>query len=140
VSGVPTPGRFSGDQGAGLVAGVVLIFAFTFLGLVWLARDVDRGVSNRSVAQSIAFQSARAGAQATSVSDLRRPGTVAVVDAGAARRAAAAAADTLFTSYGVDGRVTSVSVSGDTVSVLVRITDGGVVVTGAGTVRAERAP
>ena len=48
------------DRGSGLVTGIVLIFAFTFLGLVWLARDVDRGVSNRSAAQSIAFQSARA--------------------------------------------------------------------------------
>jgi hypothetical protein len=133
-------GRLAGDHGSGLVAGFVLLFAFTFLGLVWLARDVDRGVSNRSAAQSIAFQSARAGAQATSVRDLRRPGTVAVVDPGAARRAAASTAAELFASYGVDGRVTSIAVTGDTVSVIVSIIDGGLVVTGAGTVRAERAP
>ena len=51
--------RGRGENGSGLVAGIALIFAFTFLGLVWLARDVDRGVSNRSAAQSIAIQTAR---------------------------------------------------------------------------------
>ncbi len=50
------------ERGAGLVVGIALMFAFTFLGLVWLARDVDRAVSNRSAAQAIAFQSARSGA------------------------------------------------------------------------------
>ena len=63
-----------------MVAGIALIFAFTFLGLVWLARDVDRGVSNRSAAQSIAFQAARSGAQATSISGLRGPDAVPTVD------------------------------------------------------------
>lgn len=127
-----------GDRGAGLVAGIALIFAFTFLGLVWLARDVDRGVSNRSAAQSIAFQAARSGAQSAALVDLRS-GT-AVIDPAAARQAAASTAASLFASYRVDGRVTSVDVDGDRVSVSVTITDNGLVVTGAGTVRAERAP
>jgi hypothetical protein len=42
--------------------------------------------------------------------------------------------------YGVDGRVTAVEVGADRVSVTVSIVDDGRAVTGAGTVRAERAP
>lgn len=130
--------RVRGDRGSGLVAGIALIFAFTFLGLVWLARDVDRGVSNRSAAQSIAFQAARSGAQSASATDLRSG--VGVIDPAAARRAATSTASALFASYGVDGTVTSVDVAADSVSVSVAITDDGRTVTGAGTVRAERAP
>ena len=130
--------RFGGEGGAGLVAGIALIFAFTFLGLVWLARDVDRGVSNRSAAQSIAFQAARSGAQAASIADLRTGATV--IDPTAARQAAITTADSLFRSYRVDGRIVSVQIDADRVSVTVTITDDGRTVTGAGTVRAERAP
>jgi hypothetical protein len=135
---VRSTARARGEHGAGLIAGIALIFAFTFLGLVWLARDVDRGVSNRSAAQSIAFQAARSGAQSTSVVDLR--GGVTAIDPGAAREAAIATASALFASYQVDGRVTAVEVVIDRVSVTVSIVDDGRTVTGAGTVRAERAP
>jgi len=135
--------RIRGEHGSGLVAGIALIFAFTFLGLVWLARDVDRGVSNRSAAQSIAFQAARSGAQSASVPDLRAGASddaVVAIDAPAAREAAQRVAAALFASYGVDGTITSIVVDFDKVSVAVSITDGGRTVTGAGTVRAERAP
>jgi hypothetical protein len=132
--------RWRGERGAGLVAGVALIFAFTFLGLVWLARDVDRGVSNRSAAQSIAFQAARSGAQAASIRELRSSAAGQAIDEAEARRAAARTAGALFTSYGLDGSVSSIVVTGDAVSVAVTVTDAGVTVTGAGTVRAERAP
>jgi hypothetical protein len=128
------------DRGSGLVAGIVLIFAFTFLGLVWLARDVDRGVSNRSAAQSIAFQAARSGAQAVSIPALRGQWDAALLDEAGARRAAERTAVALFTSYGVAGKITSIEVADDMVSVAVAITDGSITVTGAGTVRAERAP
>lgn len=138
VIGADSEPRFDGERGAGLVAGIALIFAFTFLGLVWLARDVDRGVSNRSAAQSIAFQAARSGAQAAAIADLRTGANV--IDPLAARQAAVATADTLFRSYRVDGRIVSVQVDADRVSVTVTITDGGRTVTGAGSVRAERAP
>jgi hypothetical protein len=140
VTTTTTVRRFGGDRGSGLVTAVVLIFAFTFLGLVWLARDVDRGVSNRSAAQSIAFQAARSGAQAVSIGALRGAAPAPVIDPTSARSAASRTAERLFGSYGVDGEVTSIEVAADTVSVTVRITDGGLVVTGAGTVRAERAP
>lgn len=133
--------RGEGDRGTGLVAALALIFAFTFLGLVWLARDVDRGVSNRSAAQSIAFQAARSGAQAASVPDLRRAADGGVrLDPASAEAAARVAAAQLFASYGVDGTTVSVAVSGDRVSVSVSIVDGSITVTGTGTVRAERAP
>jgi hypothetical protein len=136
--GADTNRRFGGQGGAGLVAGIALIFAFTFLGLVWLARDVDRGVSNRSAAQSIAFQAARSGAQAAAIADLRTGATL--IDPTAARQAAITTADSLFRSYRVNGRVVSVQIDADRVSVRLTITDDGRTVTGAGTVRAERAP
>lgn len=130
--------RLRDERGSGLVAGIALMFAFTFLGLVWLARDVDRGVSNRSAAQSIAFQAARSGAQSARVTDLRTG--ITLIDPNAATRAASSTAGALFTSYGLDGRITSVDVAANSVSVSVTITDAGRTVTGAGTVRAQRAP
>lgn len=127
------------DRGAGLVVGIALMFAFTFLGLVWLARDVDRAVSNRSAAQAIAFQSARSGAQAAVVPGLRG-GDAPTIDDVAARAAASTTAAALFESYDVSGRITSIGVGTDDVTVTVAIDDGGLTVTGIGTVRAERAP
>ncbi|MGI9646141.1 MAG: hypothetical protein ACR2O6_12620 [Ilumatobacteraceae bacterium] len=134
-----TSGRARDDRGAGTVAAIALIFAFTFLGLVWLARDVDRSISNRSAAQSIAFQAARSGAQSADVAGLRE-GESAPIDPGAARVAAEQTARTLFASYGVAGSITEINVDGDRVTVSVTITDAGRTVSGSGTVRAERTP
>jgi len=131
--------RGQGDRGSGLVTGITLIFAFTFLGLVWLARDVDRSVSNRSTAQSIAFQAARSGAQAATVADLRT-GDAVVIDGDTAHASASRTATALFDSYGVSGTITSITVEEDRVTVAVSITDAGKTVTGLGTVRSERAP
>ncbi|MEM8618201.1 MAG: hypothetical protein AAGF73_00625 [Actinomycetota bacterium] len=128
-----------GERGSGLVAGLALLFAFTFLGLVWLARDVDRGISNRSAAHSIAFQAARSGAQAAEIADLRAGSTI-VVDPNLARPAVLETASALLSSYGLDGSVTAIDIVGDRVSVTVSVTDAGTHVTGIGTVRAERAP
>ena len=44
-----------------MVTALVLLFAFTAGGVIWLSRDVNRRVSNRSAAQSIVFQAARVG-------------------------------------------------------------------------------
>jgi len=131
--------RARGEGGSGTVAAITLIFAFTFLGLVWLARDVDRSISNRSAAQSIAFQAARSGAQAADVTALR-DGAVTAVEPMAAHVAAQRTATALFASYGVSGTVTEISVDGDRVTVSVTITDAGRTVSGSGTVRAERTP
>ena len=132
--------RLRGERGLGMVVGIVLIFAFTFLGIVWLALDVDRGVSNRSAAQSIAFQARGPGrsrhrSPTCATTPTRAPSTSKRRD-----RRPRATADALFASYDVDGSVTSIDVDGDRVAVTVVITDGSVTVTGAGTVRAERAP
>jgi hypothetical protein len=118
---------------------LALVFAFTFLGLVWLARDVDRGISNRTAAQSIAFQAARSGAQELSIDSLRAGEGVAI-DEPAARSAAQRTATTLFASYRIQGAVEQIVVEGDRISVRVSITDSGRTVTGIGAVRAERAP
>ena len=122
-----------------MVVGLTLMFALTFGGLVWLARDVDRGVSNQSAAQSIAFQSARSGAQAAEVTALRQ-GDFVTLDPDAARVAAASTAVKLFDSYGVAGVVESIAIDLDVgkVTVTVRIVDGSTSVVGSGSARPER--
>lgn len=129
--------RLVGDRGSGLVAGIAFMFAFTFLGLVWVARDVDRGISNQSAASSIAFQAARSGAQSARVDDLRR-GELGGLDPDAARAAAGATASQLFASYRVAGSVTSIDVdlANSKVTVTVTITDGSKTVTGVGAAEA----
>lgn len=116
------------------------MFSFTFLGLVWLAHDVDRGISNESTAQSIAFQAARAAAQTTSVADARA-GAVSI-DPSRACASASTAAERLFGSYAVDGSVTRCDIDpgGLRVTVEVVIADGSVSVSGIGIVSTERTP
>jgi uncharacterized membrane protein len=94
--------RCQGDRGMATITGLVLVFAFTAGGVVWLARDANRSVSNRTAAQSIAFQAARSGAQQLGVASLRE-GAEVRVDADAARRAAESTAADLFSGYDVDG-------------------------------------
>jgi hypothetical protein len=116
----------------------VLIFAFTSAAVIWLARDVDRSVSNRAVAQSIAFQAARSGAQAVDITAVRRGGSGPVrLDRHRAVDAARHAAQRLFDSYAVDGAVVGVDVDDLHVSVTVEVHDVGRVVTGVGSVRIE---
>ncbi len=132
--------RAAGDTGSGAVAAITLIFAFTFLGLVWLARDVDRSISNRSAAQSIAFQAARAGAQQVEVGALRGSGGDAIaINETDARAEVDRIASDLFASYGVVGRHT-VTVTGDSVTVTVTIEDPVDDVTATGTVQAQTGP
>ncbi len=102
--------RGVGDRGVAVVSALVLLFAFTSGALVWLARDVDRVISNRSAAHSIAFQAARSGAQQVSVPSLRQ-GEVRI-NISAARSAAIRTAELLFEQWGVDGSVTVVRLNG----------------------------
>jgi hypothetical protein len=119
------------------VTGLVLLFAFTAGAVIWLARDVDRAVSNRTAAQSIAFQAARSGAQQIVVAGLRGDGTVSV-DGERARAEAADTAAQLFAGYGVNGSVIRVSLlTPDVVEVEVRIDDPAGSVTGIAAARAE---
>lgn len=129
---------WSRESGSGLVAGITLIFAFTFIGLVWLAGDVDSSISNRSAANSVAFQAARSGAQATEIRDLRE-GLAPVIDGAAARAAATTTAHRLLDGYGARGTV-SVEVGTNHVTATVTITEAGRTVTGIATVEARRAP
>lgn len=139
LSGQPTR-RGRGERGSAVVAALVLLFAFTAGGVIWLSRDVNRVVSNRSAAQSIAFQSARAGAQQVEVGSLRGDvSSEVVIDEVRAREAVGAAADRFFDSYGVNGSW-SMAVDGDTVTVTVTIDDPVGDQTATGSVQAQMGP
>jgi hypothetical protein len=101
---------------------VVLIFTLTAGALIWMSRDVDRRVSNRAVAQSVAFQSARAAAQQLVVRAVRVDGVV-VIDRDRAVAAANSVATSLFEGYQVTGRMSSVSVTDTGVVVQVVVND-----------------
>ena len=133
--------RGRGDRGSAMVVGVVLMFAFTAGAIIWLARDVDRAVSDRASAQSIAFQAARSGAQLVDIDALRRvPGGTIDIDRELARVAAEATAARLLEAYDLDGRITAIDVVGDRVTVAVEVNTAGRTVTGAGSARAQDAP
>jgi hypothetical protein len=132
--------RGRGDRGSAVVAALVMLFAFTAGGVIWLSRDVNRVVTNRSAAQSIAFQSARAGAQQVSVGSLRGDAASGVaIDEQRARAAVGAAADRFFESYGVTG-TWSMAIDGDTVRVTVTIEDPVGDQTATGAVQAQAGP
>ncbi len=122
------------------VTGLVLLFAFTSTAVIWLARDVGRTVANRSAAQSIAFQAARAGAQELTPGDLRDGGDALDVDAERATAAAIKAAADLFRGYAVDGSVVRVTVGDNVVEVEVRVADTAGDVTGVAAARSEQVP
>ena len=75
--------RCRDDRGMAMVTGLVLLFAFTAGGLVWLARDANRSVSNRTAAQSIAFEAgiAEAFRAAGRFLDSRQPEVTAAMRA-----------------------------------------------------------
>jgi hypothetical protein len=124
-----------------MVTGVVLLFAFTAGAIIWLARDVDRAVSDRASAQSIAFQAARSGAQQVDIESLRRlPSGPIAIDAALARPAVESTAARLLDAYGLDGAITAIDVAGDRVTVSLEIHTAGRTVTGTGSARAQATP
>ena len=124
-----------------MVTGVVLMFAFTAGAIIWLARDVDRAVSDRASAQSIAFQAARSGAQQVDIEALRRrPSAPIAIDAALARPAVERTAARLLDAYGLAGTVTAIDVAGDRVTVSLEVETAGRTVTGTGSARARAAP
>lgn len=124
-----------------MVTALVLMFAFTAGGVIWLSRDVNRRVSNRSAAQSIAFQAARAGAQQVSLGSLRDGGVdEIVIDVHRAREQANGVARRLFVEYEVTGTVDSVAVDGEIVTVTVTIQDPAGDVVGVGAAEPETGP
>ena len=130
--------RCRGERGTAMVTALVLLFTFTAGGVIWLSRDVNRRVSNRSAALSIAFQSARSGAQQVQIISLRDGGDARlVIDEPAAREQALRIADRLFDEYDLDGTVVRVTVADVTVTVEVRVSDPAGDVIGVGSARAE---
>jgi len=100
--------RWRGDDGTALVAALVVMFTVTGVAAIWMARDVNQRVSDRSALQSVAFQAARAGAQQLDVDDVRGGDEAQVViDESAARAAARTAAQRLAVGYGLDVEVVS---------------------------------
>jgi hypothetical protein len=129
--------RLRGERGMAMVTGLVVLFAFTAGALVWLARDVNRSVSHRTTAQSIAFQAARSGAQQLSVRDLRT-NAAPLVDRDRATVAARATAQELLAGYYVTGTVVRVTVvDPQTVEVEITIHDQAGDVTGIAAATAE---
>lgn len=132
--------RCRGDRGVGMVTALVLLFSFTSVGVILLARDYDDRLATRSSAQAIAFQAAREGAQMVDLEQVRTGGVV-VLDVPLAREAAEAAGRRLLAEYGETGTVT-VTVEPDRVVVVVEIVDtiaGGFSDSREGIVRAEGA-
>ncbi len=123
-----------------MVTGVVLMFAFTAGAIIWLARDVDRAVSDRASAQSIAFQAARSGAQQIDVDVLRRPAGTVAIDLDRAGSAVEDTAARLLDAYDLAGRITAVDVVGDRITVTLEVDTAGRTVTGTGSARAQGAP
>jgi hypothetical protein len=121
------------DRGSAMVTAVVLMLALTGGAILWLTRDHDRAVSAAAQADSVAFQAARAGAQAVAPASLRTSSPVLDPAAAAARATSTAAA--LLASNGTTGHVVSVDVAGDRITVIVAITEAGRTVAGRGTAR-----
>lgn len=113
--------RLRGDRGTALVTAMVLLFSFTAGAVILLARDYDDRIATRSVAQAIAFQSARAGAQQVDVGSLRG-GALLSLDEAAAVDQASQVARRLMADAGEVGEVTVV-VDGDRVTVVVELVD-----------------
>jgi hypothetical protein len=123
-----------------VVTALVLLFAFTAGGVIWLSRDVNRVITNRSAAQSIAFQSARAGAQQVEVGALRGGESSEVeIDEDRAREAGRLIAGELFDAYGVRG-TSSMTIRGGIVTVTVTIEDPVGDETATGSVQAQTGP
>lgn len=121
------PRRLRGDRGQAFVVALVVLFTFTGAAAVWLARDVNQRVSDRSALQSVAFQAARAGAQQIDVGSLR-DGSVesVVIDEASAREAAAEAAHRLAEQYDLEARIIDQGYDGgrtDTWAVTLALTD-----------------
>jgi hypothetical protein len=116
------------DVGAATVLMITLCFAFLAGSLVWLSRTVDQSLDDRTNAAAIAFQAARAGAQALDPSSARTGDTI--IDPAAARLAVATTTRRLLAVNGDTGSVAAVSIEANRVTVSVTITTTGRPATG----------
>jgi hypothetical protein len=97
------------DRGAATVLMITLCFTFLAGSLVWLSRTVDQSLDDRTNAAAIAFQAARAGAQALDPASARAG--EAVIDPVAARLAVAMTTQRLLAVNGDVGSVAAVLVA-----------------------------
>jgi hypothetical protein len=116
------------DVGAATVLMITLCFSFLAGSLVWLSRTVDQSLDDRTNAAAIAFQAARAGAQALDPVSARAG--EAVVDPVAARVAVATTTQRLLAVNGDVGSVAAVSIERTRVTVSVTISTTGRPATG----------
>jgi hypothetical protein len=129
VTGVPTR-----DAGSATVLMVTLCFTFLASSLLWLSRTVDQSLHDRTNAAAVAFQAARAGAQALDP-DSARAGLPAI-DPLAARVAVISTVERLLAANGDTGSLTALSIVDNRVTVSVSITTTGRSATGTGSATA----
>ena len=122
------------DVGSATVLMITLCFTFLAGTLLWLSRTVDQSLDDRTTAAAIAFQAARAGAQALD-SNSARAG-LPVVDPAAARIAVNSAIARLLAANGDTGSLAALTIEGNRVTVAVTITTTGRPATGTGSVSA----
>ena len=116
------------DAGSATVLMITLCFVFLAGSLLWLSRTVDQSLDDRTNAVAIAFQAARAGAQA--IDPIAARSGEAVIDPDAARDAVASTAGRLLAANGDTGSVSSISIERNRVTVSVTITTTGRPATG----------
>ena len=116
------------DAGSATVLMITLCFAFLAGSLLWLSRTVDQSLDDRANAAAIAFEAARAGAQALDPVATRSGD--AIIDHVAARVAIASTTGRLLAVNGDTGSVSSVSIERNQVTVSVTITTTGRPATG----------
>lgn len=116
------------DSGSATVLMITLCFTFLSGSLVWLSRTVDQSLDDRTNAAAIAFQAARAGAQAIDPGSARSGESD--VDPIAARLAVASTTARLLAANGDSGVLSALSIEGNRVTVSVTITTTGRPATG----------
>ena len=116
------------DAGSATVLMITLCFVFLAGSLLWLSRTVDQSLDDRTNAVAIAFQAARAGAQA--IDPVAARSGEAVIDLGAARDAIASTTSRLLAANGDTGSVSSILIERNRVTVSVTITTTGRPATG----------
>ncbi len=116
------------DSGSATVLMITLCFVFLAGSLLWLSRTVDQSLDDRTNAAEIAFQAARAGAQA--IDPVAARSGEAVIDPAAAREAIASTTGRLLAANGDTGSVSSISIERNRVTVSVTITTTGRPATG----------
>jgi hypothetical protein len=117
-----------GDRGSATVLMITLCFTLLAGSLIWLSRTVDQSLDDRANAAAIAFQAARAGAQAIELASIRT-GSV-VVDPVAARVAVTETTARLLAVNGDTGSLSALSIDNNRVTVSVTITTTGRSATG----------